>query len=58
MSETRFVYVTYIRTTPEKPWRAPTTREFLAQYWPGARPGGRPGRRRGQVGDRRGGQGR
>ena len=35
MSETRFVYVTYIRTTPEKLWRALTTREFLAQYWPG-----------------------
>jgi uncharacterized protein YndB with AHSA1/START domain len=35
MGETRFVYVTYIRTTPEKLWQALTTREFLAQYWPG-----------------------
>ena len=33
MSEISFVYVTYIRTTPEKLWRALTTREFLAQYW-------------------------
>jgi len=34
MSETRFVYVTCIRTTPEKLWQALTTREFLAQCWP------------------------
>ena len=27
------VYVTYIRTTPEKLWQALTTREFLLQYW-------------------------
>ncbi len=33
MSDTSFVYVTYIRTTPEKLWHALTTREFLAQYW-------------------------
>lgn len=35
MSDTGFVYVTYIRTTPEKLWQALTTREFLAQYWSG-----------------------
>jgi len=34
MSETSFVYVTYIRTTPEKLWQALTSREFLSQYWP------------------------
>jgi uncharacterized protein YndB with AHSA1/START domain len=32
----RFVYVTYIRTTPDKLWHALTTREFMAQYWLGA----------------------
>ncbi|MEJ0096895.1 MAG: SRPBCC family protein [Bauldia sp.] len=29
----RFVYVTYIRTTPEKVWDAITTPEFARQYW-------------------------
>jgi uncharacterized protein YndB with AHSA1/START domain len=29
----RFVYVTYIRTTPEKLWDALTTPEFTKQYW-------------------------
>ena len=33
MSDTSFVYVTYIRTTPERLWQALTTREFLSQYW-------------------------
>lgn len=28
-----FVYVTYIRTTPEKLWNALTTPEFTRQYW-------------------------
>ncbi|HEY4069232.1 MAG TPA: SRPBCC family protein [Burkholderiaceae bacterium] len=28
-----FVYVTYIRTTPEKLWAALTTPEFIHQYW-------------------------
>lgn len=28
-----FVYVTYIRTTPEKLWHALTTPEFTRQYW-------------------------
>ncbi len=30
---TRFVYVTYIRTTPEKLWAALTQPEFTRQYW-------------------------
>ena len=34
----RFVYVTYIRTTPEKLWSALTSAEFGEQYWLGARP--------------------
>lgn len=28
-----FVYVTYIRTTPDKLWEALTTREFMEKYW-------------------------
>jgi uncharacterized protein YndB with AHSA1/START domain len=28
-----FVYVTYIRTTPEKLWAALTTPEFIKKYW-------------------------
>jgi uncharacterized protein YndB with AHSA1/START domain len=32
-SESRFVYVTYIRTTPEKLWEALTTSEFMKRYW-------------------------
>ena len=28
-----FVYVTYIRTTPDKLWEALTTSEFMKQYW-------------------------
>lgn len=31
----RFVYVTYIRTTPERLWSALTTAEFTRQYWLG-----------------------
>jgi uncharacterized protein YndB with AHSA1/START domain len=31
--ESKFVYVTYIRTTPEKLWEALTTPEFMKQYW-------------------------
>ena len=31
----RFVYVTYIRTTPEKLWEALTQPEFTRQYWAG-----------------------
>lgn len=32
----KFVYVTYIRTTPEKLWEAFTTPEIQRQYWFGA----------------------
>ncbi len=35
MRELKFVYVTYIRTTPEKLWRALTAPEFTRQYWAG-----------------------
>jgi uncharacterized protein YndB with AHSA1/START domain len=33
MAESRFVYVTYIRTTPEKLWRALIDPEFTRQFW-------------------------
>ncbi len=33
MSEERFVYVTYIATTPEKVWAALTQGEITKQYW-------------------------
>jgi uncharacterized protein YndB with AHSA1/START domain len=33
MTESRFVYVTFIRTTPEKLWRALMEPEFTRQYW-------------------------
>jgi uncharacterized protein YndB with AHSA1/START domain len=33
MAESRFVYVTYIRTTPEKLWRALIDPKFTRQYW-------------------------
>ncbi|OYV53167.1 MAG: ATPase [Acidocella sp. 20-58-15] len=29
----RFVYVTYIRTTPEELWKALTTTQFMKNYW-------------------------
>jgi uncharacterized protein YndB with AHSA1/START domain len=32
-----FVYVTYIRTTPEKLWEALTSPDFKQQYWFGRR---------------------
>jgi uncharacterized protein YndB with AHSA1/START domain len=35
MAESKFVYVTYIRTTPEKLWQALTTPEFTRKYWMG-----------------------
>lgn len=35
MTESRFVYVTYIRTTPEKLWQALVDPEFTRQYWAG-----------------------
>lgn len=33
MSKPRFVYVTYIATTPEKLWRALTDAEITKDYW-------------------------
>ena len=35
MAESEFVYVTYIRTTPEKLWQALTEPEFTRQFWAG-----------------------
>ena len=32
-----FIYVTYIRTTPEKLWSALTDTDFMQQYWFNAR---------------------
>ncbi len=37
MAKSTFVYVTYIRTTPEKLWSALTDAAFMEQYWFGAR---------------------
>ena len=37
MSTPRFVYVTYIATTPEKLWQALTEPEFTVRYWFGFR---------------------
>ena len=33
MARSTFVYVTYIRTTPQKLWSALTDAEFVKQYW-------------------------
>ena len=33
MAESEFVYVTYIRTTPEKLWRALIEPEFTRRFW-------------------------
>ena len=35
MADSRFVYVIYIRTTPEKLWQALLDPEFTRQYWVG-----------------------
>jgi uncharacterized protein YndB with AHSA1/START domain len=35
MDKSSFVYVIYIRTTPEKLWRALTEPEFTKQFWAG-----------------------
>ncbi|RXZ38431.1 ATPase [Oxalobacteraceae bacterium CAVE-383] len=37
MARSTFVYVTYIRTTPEQLWSALTDVEFIRQYWFGMR---------------------
>jgi len=33
MSRSTFIYVTYIRTTPEELWSALTDAKFIRQYW-------------------------
>lgn len=33
MARSTFVYVSYIRTTPEQLWAALTTPDFMRQYW-------------------------
>ena len=33
MARSTFVYVTFIRTTPQRLWAARTTPEFTKQYW-------------------------
>jgi uncharacterized protein YndB with AHSA1/START domain len=33
MARSNFVYVTFIRTTPEQLWAALTTSEFMQKYW-------------------------
>jgi uncharacterized protein YndB with AHSA1/START domain len=33
MARSTFVYVSYIRTTPERLWSALTDAEFMKQYW-------------------------
>ena len=35
MADSRFVYVTFIRTTPKKLWQALLEPEFTRQYWVG-----------------------
>jgi uncharacterized protein YndB with AHSA1/START domain len=35
MADSRFVYVTYIRTTPEKLWQALIEPDFTRQFWVG-----------------------
>ena len=37
MARSTFVYVTYIRTTPEQLWAALTDPAFIEQYWFGVR---------------------
>ena len=36
-SKPKFVYVTYIATTPEKLWEALTKADFTEKYWFGSR---------------------
>ena len=38
MGQTEFVYITYIRTTPEQLWRALTEPEFIRRYFQGGGP--------------------
>ena len=39
MAKSKFVYVTFIRTTPEKLWKALTTPKFNRQFFYGSGPG-------------------
>jgi uncharacterized protein YndB with AHSA1/START domain len=43
MARTEFIYVAYIRTTPEKLWEALTSSEFTKQYWAQLESDWRPG---------------
>ncbi|MBS0282280.1 MAG: SRPBCC domain-containing protein, partial [Proteobacteria bacterium] len=36
MAQSQFVYVTFIRTTPDRLWAALREREFTEKYWFGA----------------------
>ena len=33
MAGSTFIYVTYIRSSPDKLWKALTSPEFIRQYW-------------------------
>jgi uncharacterized protein YndB with AHSA1/START domain len=35
MAKSEFIYTTYIKTTPQKLWKALTNSEFIKQYWAG-----------------------
>jgi uncharacterized protein YndB with AHSA1/START domain len=35
MNKSEFLYVTYIRTTPQQLWSALTSADFMKQYWSG-----------------------
>jgi len=37
MADSTFLYVTYIRTTPEALWKALTDTDFIPQWWMGVR---------------------
>ncbi|HEV2531451.1 SRPBCC family protein [Phenylobacterium sp.] len=37
MAESTFIYVTYIRTTPDALWTALTDTDFIPQWWMGVR---------------------
>ncbi|HEX3627632.1 MAG TPA: SRPBCC domain-containing protein [Verrucomicrobiae bacterium] len=37
MQNTKFIYATFIRTTPEKLWEALTNGDFSLKYWMGFR---------------------
>ena len=37
MAESQFIYVTFIRSTPEKLWQALMEREFTREFWMGTK---------------------